>query len=297
MTIVKRRGLIIARHRREVLIEDATGETFTALVRGRKLRPLAGDNVVFNFEADGTAIIQEIMPRDTLLERIDSRGRGEGIAANISLIMVVLAPQPAPDWQLIDRYLVAAALMGIDAALVRNKQDLGDHHLDDRARSYAEIGYHLISTSTKVPQGLEALAQSLDSRRGVLVGQSGVGKSSLINSLLNTDVQTVGSLSRRKALGRHTTTAARLYRLPGGGELIDSPGVRRYAPKISDPADLDSGFIEFRPYTGQCRFNDCRHRTEPNCAVTDAVEAGTIRIERYQSYCVLSDTLDKLRGN
>jgi len=187
--------------------------------------------------------------------------------------------------------------MKIDAALVRNKQDLDDDELDNRADTYRKIGYQLLSTSAKTRQGLNALAQYLDNRRGVLVGQSGVGKSSLINSLLDREAQAVGSLSQRKALGKHTTTAAMLYRLPGGGELIDSPGVRRYAPKIGDPADLDFGFIEFRPCAGQCRFNDCRHRNEPDCAVKAAVEAGSIRTERYLSYCAMRDTLEKLREN
>lgn len=294
---MNRRGLVIARHRREARLEDDSGETFAALVRGRKLRPLAGDVVEFHLESDGTAVIDRIADRDALLERIDSRGQGEGVAANVSLIAVVVAPQPAPDWQLVDRYFVAAALMGIEALLVRNKYDLQDDALDKRAESYQEIGYRVGNTSTKTGHGLESLATLLKGQRSVLVGQSGVGKSSLINALLDEDAQAVGDLSQRKSLGRHTTTAAMLYRLPRGGELIDSPGVRRYSPKLSDPTELAFGFIEFRPFIGTCRFNNCRHRNEPNCAVRTAVEAGRIRNERYLSYCALSDVLDSFRGS
>jgi ribosome biogenesis GTPase / thiamine phosphate phosphatase len=295
MTSSKRRGLVIARHRREVRIEGEDGDTFTALVRGRNLRPLAGDRVLFRLESDGTAVLHEICPRVSLLERIDSRGRGEGVAANVSLLVVVIAPQPAPDWQLVDRYLVAAALMGIDAGLARNKQDTVDIAVDTRADAYREIGYELAATSTKNGHGLEMLAHMLAGKRGVLVGQSGVGKSSLINALLGEDAQPVGDLSHRKALGRHTTTAAMLFRLPGGGELIDSPGVRRYAPNISDPSELPFGFIEFRPYLDECRFSDCAHLTEPGCAITEAVNAGKIRAERYRSYCTMRTTLTSLK--
>jgi ribosome biogenesis GTPase len=296
MTLPDRSGLVIARHRREARIEQRDGQTFTALVHGRKLRPLAGDQVLFRLETDGTAVIHKVLPRDSLLERIDSRGRGEGVAANVSLIVVVIAPKPAPDWHLVDRYLVAASLMGIDAILLRNKQDLADADLDLRAAGYDEIAVAAIATSTKTGHGLEVLAQALRHKRSVLVGQSGVGKSSLINSLLDENAQVIGDLSHRRSLGRHTTTAAMLFRLPGGGELIDSPGVRRYAPKISDPSKLAFGYLEFRPYIDRCRFSDCAHRNEPDCAVKAAVANGQISPDRYQSYCAWRETLANLSG-
>jgi ribosome biogenesis GTPase len=296
MTSANRRGLVIARHRREVQIESEHGDTFTALVRGRQLRPLAGDQVLFRHQPDGTAVLHQLCPRTSLLERIDSRGRGEGVAANVSLLVVVIAPEPAPDWQLVDRYLVAAALMGIEAGLASNKQDMASTEVDIRAGSYADIGYPVAATCTKNGLGLETLAQMLTARRGVLVGQSGVGKSSLINSLLGEDTQLVGDLSQRRSLGRHTTTASMLFRLPGGGELIESPGVRRHAPNIDEPSLLPQGFVEFRPFLGQCRFADCSHTLEPGCAVTEAVGAGAIQAERYRSYCAMRDNLTALKG-
>jgi ribosome biogenesis GTPase len=290
-----RRGLIVARHRNEAVIETDSGATLSALVRGRRIKPLTGDEVLWHLEPDGTAVVEEILPRRTRLERIDARGRAEGVAANVSLILAVVAPRPAPDWQLVDRYLVAAASQQIEAALLRNKLDLVDENLDRRASSYGRIGYALVRTSARQRQGLDALERILSGQRGVLVGQSGVGKSSLINALLETDAQAVGALSRRKALGRHTTTAAMLYRLPDGGELIDSPGVRRYAPSIADPAELARGFIEFRPHLGQCRFNDCHHTGEPGCAVVAALERGEIEESRYRSFTAMLKTLEGLR--
>jgi ribosome biogenesis GTPase len=296
MTNRERTGLVISRHRREVLIEDDRKVTHQALIRGRRLRPLAGDRVGYMQHSDGTISIEGIEPRSTVLERIDSRGRAEGIAANVSQIVVVFAPEPRPDWQLVDRYLVAAGLIGIKALLIRNKSDIAAADVDERARVYAAIGYAVIETCAKSGAGLEAARRALMHHRSVLVGQSGVGKSSLLNSLLDTAAQTVGDLSKRKSLGRHTTTAAILYRLPSGGELIDSPGVRRYAPKIQSPDALARGFIEFADYLGHCRFNDCRHRDEPDCAIRSAVEDGRIAKARYLSFCALSDTFDGLSG-
>ena len=291
---MNRQGLIVARHRRDAVIETTEGKSLRALVRGRKLRPVTGDEVNRHQEADGTVIIESIIQRRTLLQRIDSRGRAEGVAANITALVVVLAPRPIPDWSLADRYFVAAELLGVETILVRNKTDIEDADIDRRCDSYAQVGYPVIRTSTKLDSGIDELKQVLQVHRSVLVGQSGVGKSSLLNALIGDEAQAVGKLSERRDIGRHTTTAAMLYRLPGGGELIDSPGVRRYAPSLSDPSDLAWGFRELRPFLSQCRFNDCSHEQEPGCAVTAALQNGEISSERYTSYLALRNTLQTL---
>jgi ribosome biogenesis GTPase len=289
------KGLITARHRREVIIETEASESVRGLIRGRQLKPLPGDTVRWHPADDDTAVVDEIEPRQTLLERIDSRGRKEGVAANITLLGIVVAPRPAPDWALADHYLVAAADLNIKGAVIRNKLDLASSELDRRTRLYADIGYAVIQTSVPERRGIAELAELLRTERGVLVGQSGVGKSSLINALLDTHAQTVGELSHRRDQGRHTTTALALHRLANGGEIIDSPGVRRYAPHVDDPYALASGFLEFRAYLGKCRFNDCQHVSEPDCAVRAAVEEGAIDGQRYQSYLALRQTLIGLR--
>lgn len=293
--MLERRGLIIARHRRELIVEDESGSVWSGLVRGRRLKPLVGDEVRFGIAEDGTPVVEGICERRTLLERIDSRGLPEGIAANVSLLVVVVAPEPAPDWQLVDRYLVAAALLGIDATIILNKCDLAGGSPDPHPGIYEGIGYRLFRTSAATGEGLAELSRLLGQHRGVLVGQSGVGKSSLLNALVESAAQTVQSLSHRRALGRHTTTAAVLHRLPDGGELIDSPGVRRYAPPVPDSTQIDSGFIEFAPLLGQCRFNDCRHDVEPGCAIQNAIAGGSIDPERHRSYLALRETIEKLR--
>lgn len=293
--MVKRRGLLIARHRRQVLIEDDAGAIAEGLVLGRRLKPLAGDEVLWHTQPDGTSVIDEILPRRSVLERIDNRGRAEGVAANVSLVAVVVAPEPAPDWQLVDRYLVAAEIGGVQSALVRNKQDVDDAVLDARYGTYADIVHACVRCSARTGFGIDELGAILAGERAVFVGQSGVGKSSLTNALLRDARQAVSDLSQKRSLGKHTTTAAVLHHLPGGGDLIDSPGVRRYAPKLSDPRELEAGFVEFRKIPGHCRFNDCRHDNEPGCAIKRAVDTGAISADRYASYLKLRDALESLR--
>lgn len=288
-------ALVVARHRQEVLLDTGDGQPIQGLLRGRKLGALVGDEVRFELAADGTAIVEDVLPRRTLLQRIDSRGRAEGVAANVSLLIVVLAPLPPPDWHLVDRYLVAGTLMGIDVALVRNKDDIQDSALDHRLSAYGDIGYRIMHLCARDASGIDEIRRLLCGHRAVLVGQSGVGKSSLTNALLSDASQAVRGLSLRRPLGRHTTTAAALYRLRSGGELIDSPGVRRYAPHIEEPRDLARGFREFGKFLGECRFNDCRHANEPGCAIREAVESGRISRERYLSYLALLETLARLQ--
>jgi ribosome biogenesis GTPase len=286
------RGLVIARHRRHVTIEDEQQIQHRGLMRGRQVNPLVGDEVVWKPQPDGTAVVESILPRRSLLTRIDSRGRPEGVAANLTQLVIVAAPEPAPDWLLVDRYLVAVELLRINALIAWNKCELGAGALRP---CYAAMGYTVVGTSAKTGAGIDDLAARMRDQRSTLVGQSGVGKSSLINTLLGAELQTVGALSEKGGQGRHTTTTSALYRLPGGGELIDSPGVRQYAPHLEETEGLDRGFREFQPLLGHCRFDDCVHEAEPDCAVKLAVDDGRIDAERYRSYLKLRETLAGLQ--
>lgn len=256
-----------------------------------------GDRVLWQLEADGTCVVTDVLDRDSTLTRIDSRGRCEPVAANITQLLAVAAATPEPDWFLLDRYLAAAQLMQMRGVVVFSKMDLVEQ-APDLLHVYERIGYPVHRISVRTRAGLDALEAAMRGHRSVMVGQSGVGKSSLLNALLGERAQGTRALTEKGGHGRHTTTAATLYRLPTGGELIDSPGVRNYAPYIEKPAEVRHGFRELREPLGRCRFDNCLHRAEPDCAVKAAVAAGRIDPRRYESYtrlCALVESLQQKR--
>ena len=277
----------MARHRSDFLVEDPAGERHRCLAGRRDLRPLVGDRVVFLPAGDGdSGRIEQLKPRDNCLERIDSRGRPEPLAANLTQLLVILAPEPAPDPLLVDRFLCAARLLGLSASLVCNKRDLagGETGLAALLEEYRQIGYRVHHCSARRCDGLDELRSCLAGQVTSLVGQSGVGKSSLVNRLVPDAGQAVGEISGKSGEGRHTTTTAVAYRLPDGGLVIDFPGVRGYSPPLPEPARVQSGYAEIAALAAGCRFANCLHQEEPACAVKAAVEGGRISTRRYQSY-------------
>ncbi len=276
-------GLVVARFRSHALIEDQTGEVHDCRMHGRRLRPVVGDNVVWRREPDGICIMQAVQSRNSTLRRLDSRGRPEVIAANLSQLIIVLAPHPPPDWFLLDRYLCAAELAGLKAAIVFNKMDLAEN-APEALDVYRKVRYRVMLASARDKTGLDVLEQVLGAERSALIGQSGVGKSSLFNELLGENVQRVGQLSGKLLQGRHTTTTSVLHRHPASGEIIDSPGVRNYSPYVERPGDVQLGFREFAARRDGCRFDDCTHRAEPACAVKSALKDGAIDRGRYENY-------------
>lgn len=253
-------------------------------------RPCCGDRVRVSLMEGGSAAVEEIMPRRNQFLRADARQRPVVVAANLDRVLIVIAPRPRPSRELLDRYLVAVHSLGMEPLIVLNKTDLGsaDHTpgvpVLQRLPHYERLGYPVIRTSCKAAPGVTALAPELAGRTSILVGQSGVGKSSLVGALLpNQEIQ-IGALSRATGKGTHTTTTTILYLLPDGGRLIDSPGVWEYGLWRIDESLIAAGFVEFRPLLGQCRFNDCRHRAEPGCAIKRAVGRGDILEWRYQAY-------------
>jgi ribosome biogenesis GTPase len=277
-------GMIVARYSKTAIVRANDGETHTCHLRPNLSHLVAGDRVLWSNEETGAYITSQL-ERRTELKRPDARGQLKAVAANVDLIAIVFAPEPEPHANLIDRYLVAAHMASIDTLIILNKSDLLGKHPECRSllESYRSIGYEVI-TSGPTPDETKALSNRLGIRTSVFVGQSGVGKSSMINRLLPGEELRVGALSEGVLKGRHTTTTAEVFERPSGGFIIDSPGIREFGLQHVDPTLVAPGFIEFRAFLDQCRFRDCSHLVEKDCAVLAAVERNEISSERYQSF-------------
>lgn len=275
-----------------VRLED--GSNLPCQYRRQVGRPYCGDRVQVRMLENGDGVVEKILPRSNRFLRGDARQRKYVVAVNLDQAAIVIARKPLPSRDLLERYLVAVHSLDISPLIVLNKTDINDYDRShagasvfERIDAYRHLGYRVIESSCKVGGGTEDLAPQLRDATSILVGQSGVGKSSLVRRLLpDIDVQT-GALSDATGKGTHTTTTTMLYTLPDGGFLIDSPGVWEYGLwKLAD-SELEHGFVEFRAHLGQCRFNDCRHLSEPGCAVKAACDNGEILAWRYEAYCRL----------
>lgn len=286
-------GVVLTRSGAAYRVHTAAGEV-TAVLRGKIKRDdddrvVPGDVVDLEAQADGTAAIARVHPRRSVLARRAAGGervrRAQPIAANVDQVVIVTAardPEPVP--RMVDRLLVIAEANALPAVVIVNKTDLGDTPGGDLERRFAPAGYLLLRTSVKSGAGLEALRDLLRQRESVLAGQSGVGKSSLLNALEPALGRRVGEVSARFGKGQHTTTAAELLPLAMGGYVVDTPGMREVGTWGLDPAELAACFPEFRPFLDRCRFDNCRHLVEPQCAVRAAAAAGTFDADRLASY-------------
>ena len=278
-------GLVIARFGKQVLVESADGNRRTTTLRRRAEDPVAGDEIVWTPQGEH-GVIEALLPRRTVISRPNSQGVLRPIAANIDRLLIVIAPRPLAQANLIDRYLVAAGHAGIEASLVVNKADLLPEapSVLQLAEIYSHLGVEVLTTDQLSDPTAGALLDMVATQTVALVGQSGVGKSSLIQRLLPDLEIRIGALSDAVGLGRHTTTAAALYHLPGGGRLIDSPGVREFHLSHLPKDAIAAGFVEFEPLLGSCRFRDCSHSHEDRCAILEAHERGEISEDRLSSY-------------
>lgn len=280
-------GLVISHLGRSIAVEIA-GNLYLCQARRNIETIVAGDQVLVTSPALGQARIENVLPRRSLLQRSSNNNKARPLAANIDNIYIVLAAEPVANFLLIDHYLAICENSTINAALIVNKIDLKDTQaLADELQIYQSLGYSIQRTSATKNQGIAELKAALTDHTNMLIGQSGVGKSSLTNALIPGQQLKTQAASKITKQGRHTTTATTLYHLPAGGDLIDSPGVALFGLADLAETQLAWGYREFQPLLGQCKFNDCRHAQDKNCAIRLAVANGAISAQRYQRFLSL----------
>ena len=287
-------GRVVAAHGRRYRVELADGAELDCMTRGKRSDVSVGDIVQFARTGDG-GVIESIGERRTLFYRSDAR-RQKLIAANATQVVFVVAVHPSYSEDLVNRCLVGAEHAGIKATIVLNKIDLPEA---DQARAtldlYRELGYTVLPLSAK--RDLSPLTEHLAGKVTVLVGQSGMGKSTIVNGLVPHAAARVAEISEALGTGKHTTTHAELYHIGPDSDIIDSPGLQEFGLHHLTPEDAVRAFVEFRAFLGDCRFRDCKHVSEPGCAVLDAKARGAISPRRYASYARLVEELSNKRAH
>jgi ribosome biogenesis GTPase len=281
---------------RHVLIENTAFERKPAVLFGKRLQVVCGDKVKVRGSPQ-TAELQVVasLPRRSLFSRTDTRGRSEPLAANLTLVAAMMSAEPPCDPYIIDRYLAGATYAGVRGMIIVNKADLQiEGEFKDSVADFVRAGFPLLQVSAVQGTGLQELRSVLAKEVTLLVGQSGVGKSTLTNILVPESARPTQTLSVASGEGRHTTVSAALYHMPSGGDLIDSPGVRDYAPAPTSEAQVQVGWPEIMRFASQCKFNDCTHLREPACAVQAAVATNEISARRYESYKRLMNLMRQL---
>ncbi|MEJ5115728.1 small ribosomal subunit biogenesis GTPase RsgA [Erwinia billingiae] len=302
-----RDGVVISRFGMHADVEDVDGSVHRCNIR-RTIRSLVtGDRVLWRPGVEGSAtvkgIVEAVHERTSVLTRPDFYDGVKPIAANLNQIVIVSAILPELSLNIIDRYLIASETLDVEPLLVLNKTDLlddaGRKFVDKQMDIYRRIGYRVLMVSSHQKNGLEELEAALIGRISIFAGQSGVGKSSLLNNLLGLELGAneilTNDVSDVSGLGQHTTTASRLYHFPQGGDVIDSPGVREFGLWHLEPEQITRGFVEFREFLGHCKFRDCKHDNDPGCALREAVENGKIDAARFESYHRILDSMEDMQ--
>lgn len=281
---------VVATFGRQSLVEDNAGAVWTATRRGRKGDVVVGDIVRACASTAGLARIESVQPRHSLLYRADAF-RIKELAANIDLVLVVFAGRPTFNRWFVWKALIAAHAAGIEAVAIQNKTDLDDGGVAAEFRAALEridVATLALSAKGTPEQAHGALRPLTRGRASLLVGQSGMGKSTLLNLLVPDAGARTQEYSQRLDLGKQTTTASRWFTLPDGGSIVDTPGFQEFGLAHVPLGQLAASFPEFRAALGQCRFLDCRHLVEPECAVRSLVDQGAVAADRYAFYRMLA---------
>ena len=288
---------VIATYSRRMGLRLSNGEVVDARIKGKRIKAVCGDSVIAEkIENESDWLITKINDRRNELTRPNMRGQVEVLAANIDTLVVVASVSPPPDWYIVDRYICAAEIMGVNVLVVFNKTDLLEGHDIEipELGEYRDIGLAVLECSAETGKGIDEIRNALSGQCAIVVGQSGVGKSSLINQMISDSQQRTADISSKTGEGRHTTVNSVMIPLQGGGSVIDSPGVRDYAPALATSTDAALGFREIAAAAQSCRFANCRHLREPGCAVKNAVDEDTISYRRYESFKRVVNLTEKL---
>ena len=274
-------GRVITRYGQRQLVESIDKKLYQCTGRRNIGLSVAGDEVLFQITDNNEGVVTAIQPRINELKR-----QNKLIAANIDQLWLVVALEPHYEFELIDRYLIMAQNVNLPINIIVNKIELAKN-LEQASRDfsiYKNIDYQVHFLSVKEEHNLDSLKSSLSDKTHIFLGQSGVGKSSLINTLIPDLDLRVDEISTKTKLGRHTTTNTTIHHIPSGGDLIDSPGIREFQIDELSSKQILNGYREFKSYLGKCRFRNCQHINEPGCAIRNALDLGEIQPARYQSY-------------
>lgn len=303
-TFPVQRGRVIASYGKQVSVESLGNRRIVrCFLRANLPTLVTGDWITWRADSStDMGIVEAMEPRNSTLYRPDMHGKPRPVAANIDNVVIVIAPEPEPHSNLIDRYLVAITHHKLNPLILLNKKDIltnsdvaMQEHIATLQATYKKLGYSCLAVSATTGEGIVRLHEHLHNKTSILVGQSGVGKSSLLNTLIPDAQTTVGNLSTGAKKGTHTTTTAELFHFSSNdqktGHIIDSPGIREFGLDHLDGDIVTQGFVEFHPFLGHCKYRNCSHSQEPGCALLEALAAGKIGLSRFESYRMIMQSL------